>query len=136
MEERKEEFKEEEQAELLPQVNQNDLVPTCSYICIKAIITAAAVTGLFLNTVYGFAFPELHPQCVADSTFKLTNPVNQYLTNTPKGVNAMLIVSSVLMDSLFIVFACMWTIKGKSWRPVFAMAIYYLFRILCIVIYI
>jgi len=108
---------------------------TYSFICLKSVMVIGFTTFLALNTAYGISFPTEHPTCIKDVIMDGTSSVNTWFQSNPQTKNVLLIISSLSLDIIALIFSAMWTIKGATWRPVFSLILYYVFRIVCLFIY-
>src|SRR5262249_15577026 len=66
----------------------------------------------------------------SDRLLKLTAPLNQLLQQRPHWANAVLIVSSALIDIL-VLFVIVWSIFGPSLRPFIGLIILFGLRQIC-----
>ncbi len=65
-----------------------------------------------------------------DGLLRLTQPMNKFLNTHPRWANALLMVSSVLIDGLGL-FLFIWSIVGPSIRPFLGLCILFGLRQLC-----
>ncbi|ABF43053.1 hypothetical protein Acid345_4053 [Candidatus Koribacter versatilis Ellin345] len=84
-------------------------------IVARAAITAAAL-GVWFWTQSLIGARKLHGEAIGDGIHTLTHRINAYLQGHSATTNALLIVSSAIIDSLGIYLLAKW-IFGKSARP-------------------
>jgi len=100
------------------------------YIIIRSGVVAVALTGIILNTIFGFALPSTVVDCVLDHTFVWTSEINAFFHNDTMSKYALLIISSLFTDLVFIAIAYTWISQGKSWRVFLALFTFYSFDII------
>lgn len=100
------------------------------YIIIRSSVVVVLLTGIILNTIYAFVLPHSNIDCVLDNTFIWTSSVNSFFKTESTGKFVLLIVSSLLVDIIFIFSAYTWIAYGRSWRLYMALFLYYTLDIL------
>lgn len=89
-------------------------------ICILSLVSICA---LFSN--YNLDFPEKTTACIRDKVFELTENINWYFQNVKSFREVLCIVSSALIDILFVVSLIHWAFYSNSWRLMFAFGMFY-----------
>ena len=97
---------------------------------IRGTFLSIVLIVLFLNAIYGFALVQVKVDCIEDSTFKLTNHINNYFLKEEYLKNIMILITSLFLDLLVFLFGLFWFFKGQSWRPIIAIFKFYLLRII------
>lgn len=102
---------------------------------IRSVLVLGALIGVFLNSILGFALPEGNIKCIVDKSHTGTTGVNQSLIENTKLRNALLIVSSLLMDLAFLTRIVIYVWKSKSWRFVGTILMFYFIRLIAQLIF-
>jgi len=87
-----------------------------------------------LNSIYGIFLSHGDVECILDMSFEKTKGINTFFTNNVNYKNYLLIFSSLCVDINLIVMAVLWVVKGKSWRCMLALLMFYGSRAFCQVI--
>jgi len=95
-------------------------------LAVRILITIASLS-LWFWTQSLLGARQAPSQPVGDGLHRLTAPANAYLRHSPRAANALLIVSSALVDALGIFLLCRWIFAG-SLRPFLGLAILLVLR--------
>jgi hypothetical protein len=63
-----------------------------------------------------------------DWTFEVTDSINKYLRQNLDVKNKYIIYASFLMDAMLLTFFSLFLLYWKTYRPIFAIVIFFLFR--------
>ena len=105
------------------------------YILSKLLLVFLLLTLILLNTKYGFILPKGIKTCVYDATFNWTDSLNSFFKNNQILKNIMLILSSILLDSIFVYFLYVLVIQITTLRPLIALFFYISCKLFCQVIH-
>ncbi len=95
-------------------------------LAVRILITVASLALWFwTQSLLGSRPRSSEP--IGDGLHRLTAPVNSYLHNSPKAADALLILSSALVDALGIFLLCRWIFAG-SLRPFLGLAMLLVLR--------
>lgn len=95
-------------------------------LAVRILITVASLTLWFwTQSLLGARRTPGEP--IGDGLHRLTAPANEYLQHSPRAANALLIVSSGLIDALGIFLLCRWIFFG-SLRPFVGLTILLILR--------
>lgn len=97
---------------------------------IKIGLVSATIVFLITNSQLNFALQTDDVVCLNDKLMKLTDPINQFLIENEKGRKAFTIISSLLIDLVFLGLMTYWILFVRSWRVVVAYLCFYLTRML------
>ena len=100
------------------------------YISIRGGFILIALIAIILNSVYGFALPNTHPNCIIDYSLIGTSNVNSYFQNDSLSKQALLIISSLLVDIIMVALGTFWILYGKSWRLIISLITFYACKVL------
>lgn len=102
---------------------------------IRLILSTIAVTTIFVNTIFGFLFPDKHVDCMEDLLFDWTESLNNFFAANVYYKNLLLIIASLSLDlsELYLIF--IWIFCGKSYRFCASLSIFYALRSFIQVIY-
>lgn len=95
------------------------------------VVGLGVFTVLVLITLFSSMLPQEKVECLQDSFFIWTEPLNAYFASNEVQKRAYMIISAALVDVMLLVQFCRWSIFGKSWR--FAIALTYFYVVKCIV---
>jgi PAP2 superfamily C-terminal len=95
-------------------------------LAVRILITVASL-ALWFWTQSLLGARGVPSQPIGDGLHRLTAPVNRYLQDAPRAANALLILSSALIDVLGIFLFCRW-IFGGNLRPFLGLAILLILR--------
>lgn len=84
---------------------------------------------MVFNALNNLVQPDYVPQCLVDLSHEVTRPINDYFIVHTGGKNALIIISSLMVDITVIVTAAVWIIYGKTLRLFFAVATFMIFNI-------
>jgi hypothetical protein len=106
--------------------NQNQKYDLNFYV--RLILSILAMSMIFLNTIYGFFFPDRVVDCMEDKLFDWTESLNSYFSINIQHKNILLIISSFSLDisELYLIF--LWITQGKSYRFCASLSIFYALR--------
>ncbi len=99
-----------------------------NYMTARFILIFIALSGVVLNTVYGFALPNGDIKCLLDQSFIITQPINEYLKEHVNKRHIIIAFSSFFVDSIVLFMAIHWSLYGKSWRLFISMISFYACR--------
>jgi hypothetical protein len=116
-------------------VEPNDSLNNSSYsfhfdifTFIRISLVIIALTMIITNSIYGYVLPKSEIACLLDNSFEFTSGINNYLHDHVGVKNALLITSSLCVDSLILIMFIYWCLWGKSWRIFVTLILFYGFR--------
>lgn len=95
---------------------------------IRGCMIVVLLTCVFLNCIYGFGLPSNEIGCLEDVSHEYTANINLFLQNNKNVTNAITIFSSLCIDIIMLSVCIQWVIKGRSWRLLICLFIFYSFR--------
>jgi hypothetical protein len=98
------------------------------FLILRTILITIALVLIITNTAYGYMLPNNNIECLIDNTFEYTSGINNFLAENKGYKNALLIISSLLIDLLLIIMFITWALWGESWRILIALTLFYGFR--------
>jgi hypothetical protein len=105
-----------------------------NWMLIRGSLLFAFITIIALNSIFGMFLSHGDVPCIYDMSFDKTKGLNQFFANNIKFKNALLIISSLCLDINLLIMSAYWTVKGKSWRIILTLFLFYLTRGICQVI--
>ncbi len=100
------------------------------FVIVRASVVTLALTGVILNTIFGFVLPNSNVSCIVDYSFSWTSSINTYFMNDRYGKFVLLIFSSLCVDLVMVVLGLIWITFGKSWRVIITLIIFYFFKLI------
>jgi hypothetical protein len=95
---------------------------------VRLVLSILAMSMIFLNTIYGFFFPDRVVDCMEDKLFDWTESLNTYFSINIQHKNLLLIISSLCLDASELYLIYLWTFQGKSYRFCASLSIFYALR--------
>lgn len=87
---------------------------------------------LKIKTIRVFKFEQAPiPECIYDTVHESTSPTNQYLIDHPTFRRVVIILSSVLIDIVFLFLIATFALKARTARVIYAILIFYGIRGIC-----
>jgi hypothetical protein len=86
-----------------------------------------------VNSITSFAVTTETVVCIKDKLILATTHYNSYLgrKNNSLITNVLLILNFSMLDVLVILLSYVWIRRGKNWRPVLTLSLFYLHRAVC-----
>ncbi len=100
----------------------------------RAICMAVVLIFLIINSQYGLLMANHPVKSLKDFTYQHTKSLNSFFANHKSYKNALLISSSLCIDLNLIYMMVLWILKGKSWRLIISIILFYVSRGICQVI--
>jgi hypothetical protein len=106
------------------QQQQRDSTHT-TFIIIRATVVLVGLTGVVLNSIFGFVLPNTNVSCIMDYSFEWTASINSFFAKDQYSKFLLLILSSICVDLVMVMLGLFWVMFGKSWRVILSLAIFY-----------
>ncbi len=102
---------------------------------VRSSLVFVGLIVVFLNTLFGFVLPSGNIDCVVDYTHKGTSSINQSLIDNPGLRKALMIISALALDVLFLIKIGYFIFKSKTWRLIVSIIAFFLIRSIAQVIF-
>lgn len=102
---------------------------------IRCTLVLVGLIVVFLNTLFGFALPSGKIDCVVDYTHEGTAGINQTLIDNPALRKALMIISALILDILFLTKIGFFIFKSRSWRLIVSIILFFAIRSIAQVIF-
>jgi hypothetical protein len=102
---------------------------------VRSTLVFVGLIIVFLNTLFGFVLPSGDIDCVVDYTHKGTSSINQSLQDNPGLRKALMIISALALDVLFLIKIGYFIFKSKTWRLIVSIIAFFLIRSIAQVIF-
>ncbi len=112
----------------MPSQDQPDGVTFDFWFWIRAVLILCGLAFVMVNAVYGFVMPNTNVDCLLDKAFEITSGFNKYLQDNATPRHVIIAISSLCVDFVIVYMSIHWAFWGRSWRMVFAIVIFYMFR--------
>jgi hypothetical protein len=99
------------------------------YISIRSAVILVGLSGVILNSVFGYALPNTNVECIVDYSMNTTSSLNNYFAENEISKKLLLIFSSLCVDLIMIILGLLWVIHGKSWRVFISLMTFYILKI-------
>ena len=101
----------------------------------RSSLVFIALVVVFLNTIFGFVLPSGNVDCVIDYTHKGTSSVNQALIDNVALRKALMILSALFLDIIFLTKIGYFIFRSRTWRLIVAIVLFFLVRSIAQVIF-
>ena len=98
------------------------------FFLIRSMLIVIGLAVVILNTVYGFILPHGNVECLQDKAFEITAGMNKYLSENTVPRHLLIALSSFCVDFVILFMSFNWVVYGRSWRVVFSLGVFYMFR--------
>lgn len=98
------------------------------YFLIRTSLIVVGLVVVVLNTFYGFILPHGNVECLQDMGFEATAGINKYLAENQTPRHLLIALSSLCVDFVIIYMSVSWICYGRSWRVLFSLGFFYMFR--------
>lgn len=95
---------------------------------IRLGLMSVTIIAVVVNALTGYAIQDQDITCMWDGLFVITSGINRYLAENDHARNSLMIISSLIVDSLLMVFVIRWVLFGNTWRPVIFLFVFYMSR--------
>lgn len=84
------------------------------------------ILGVLLTAVFGSVLlPSKDVDCCQDNLHIATKGINQYFREEVVTKNTLMIICSLMIDSIVIILFSNFIVKGTTWRIMIALALFY-----------
>jgi len=99
-----------------------------SLLVSKISLTVLLYTFLIMNSLHDFVSPTHVPECMKDEMQELTLPINEFLNENQFYRNALIIVSSFMIDTTAFMMTARFIIFERNFKLPLTMLAMYIFR--------
>ena len=107
-------------------------------VYLKLIVCSIVVIVSGINSVTNMMQMEKEPKCIEDIFLVEMSPLHEYLKleNNKLLRNIIVIVVIGILDLNLVVLSLLWIFRGKNWKPILNILLFYILRLFCNFIFI